>query len=110
MQARFTEVQWLDVHQEIPLPQLAELSGLSPAELRALADFGVFQPLDPAAAELHYRADYIVMARTACRLRDDLELNIEGLAMVLKLLERMHSLEAELQDLKARLPGHIGQG
>src|SRR5579872_2169613 len=110
MKAQFTEVLWLDAQQEIPLPKLAELSGLSEAELQALTEYGVFHPRDPAAAELHYRADCITVARTASRLRHDLELNMEGLAMVLNLLERMRGLEAQLQDLQARLPRHISEG
>lgn len=110
MKTQFTEVLWLDAQQEIPLPTLAELSGLSEAELQALTEYGVFHPLDPAAAELHYRADCITVARTACRLRDDLDLGMEGLAVVLSLLERMHDLEAELHALRAQFPGRVPGG
>lgn len=108
MKVRLTEVLWLDEHQEISLAQLAELSGLSEAELRELTDYGVFLPVDTAAAEPSYRAEYVVTARTAFRLRKDMELNMEGLALVLSLLERMHGLEARLTDLKARSPAGSG--
>jgi len=100
-----TEVRWLEVQPDVTLAELAELSGLPAAELLALARYGVFEPVDAAAAEPRYRAVCVVTARTAFRLRRDLELSTDGLALVLKLLEQMRGLEAELHALKARLPG-----
>ena len=44
------------------------------------------------------------MARTACRLRDELELDMSGLAVALRLLDRVHGLEAEIARLRALLP------
>ena len=108
MKARFTEVQWLETHPDLPLPELAELSGLSPAELEALTEYGVFMPVDPEAEEPLYAAGCIVTARMACRLRTDLELNMEGLALVLRLLTQMQDLETELNGFRARLPGEAG--
>ncbi len=108
MKARFTEVLWLDAQQEIPLAQLAELSGLSEAELRALTEYGVLPAVDPAAGQPSYRTDCVVLARTARRLRSDLELNMDGLALVMNLLGRMHGLEAELNDLRAKSPAWDG--
>jgi chaperone modulatory protein CbpM len=104
MKARFTEVLWLESHPDIGLPELAELSGLPEAELRALTDYGVFEPVDAKATELSFRAGYIVTARRASRLRTDLDLNVEGLALVLKLMAQMQELEAQLHALRARAP------
>jgi chaperone modulatory protein CbpM len=42
--------------------------------------------------------------RTARRLRQDLELDPHGVALLLPLLERIRALEDELRDLRARLP------
>jgi hypothetical protein len=105
MNTRLTEVRWLEAHPDITLPELAELSGLPAAELLALTEYGVFQPVDAAAEEPSYSAVCVTTARTAFRLRRDLELGTEGLALVLKLLEQMRDLESELHALKARLPG-----
>jgi chaperone modulatory protein CbpM len=49
-----------------------------------------------------------VTARTAFRLRHDFELDEQGLAVALALLERVRDLEAELDALRAQLPGRIG--
>jgi hypothetical protein len=105
MKTQLTEVRWLEAHPDITLPELAELSGLPAAELLALTEYGVFQPVDATAEEPSYSAVCVVTARTAFRLRRDLELSTDGLALVLKLLEQMRGLEAELNTFKARLPG-----
>lgn len=107
MSTELTEVLWLDEHSDLPLTRLAELSGLSEAELHELTDYGVLPPVDPDAAPLAYRADCIVIARTACRLRDELELDVHGLALILTLLDRVHDLEVQLSDLRARQPRRI---
>ena len=44
------------------------------------------------------------MARTACRLRDELELDLPSLGVALRLLERVRDLEDELARLRALLP------
>ena len=104
MKVELTEVLWLDAQQELPLPELAELSGLSEAELRELVDYGVIAPVDPQAEPPVFRADCVVIARTACRLRTDFELDAPGLALALTLLGRIHDLEAQLREMSAQLP------
>ena len=103
-----TEVLWLDQHHELSLTELTVLSGLSETELHELVDCGVILPADPNAAHWVFHTDCVVVARTACRLRDDFELNAQGLALALALLERVHDLEAQLCELRARLPQRIG--
>ena len=44
-------------------------------------------------------------ARTARRLRDDFELNPDGLALAMRLLERVEELERELERLRAGMTG-----
>ena len=105
MKTQLTEVLWLEAHPDIPLAELAALSGLSAAELQALTDYGVLRPVDAQAQEPSYRAGCVVTARAAFRLRRDMELNTEGLALVMQLLEQVQRLEAQLGELKARSPG-----
>lgn len=108
MSKPFTEVEWLDAHQQVPLRLLAELSGLSDDELRLLTDYGVLECVEPRTAEPLYRAECVTVARTASRLRHDLDLGLEGLALVLDLMQRMRRLEAQLEELRARFPGGPG--
>jgi chaperone modulatory protein CbpM len=104
MRIQLTEVHWLSEHQQLPVQQLAELSGLSEADIHELADYGAIEPIDPQASPRAFAAQSLIVARTACRLRDDFELNLHGVALALTLLDRVHDLEAQLRDLRARLP------
>ena len=60
---------------------------------------------DAHAQDPLYSAECIAVARMAFRLRHDLELGLDGLALVVDLLQRMRRLEAELGELRARFPG-----
>ena len=104
MKLELTEAVWLDDRGSVTLVELAECSGFSESELRELVDIGALAPLDPDAREWNFGAQCIVAARTACRLRNDFELDSQGLALVLSLLERVQELEGLVQRLNARLP------
>ncbi len=104
MTSEHTEALWLHEHYEFSLEELCELSGLSEAELRELVDYGVLAPADPDAQRWTFSADRLVVARSARRLRKDFELDPHGLALVVTLLDRVRDLEAELRDLRAKLP------
>jgi chaperone modulatory protein CbpM len=107
MRIELTELVWLEEHRALTLAELAEFSGLSEVELHELVDSGAIAPVDPESATQTFSADYIVLARTACRLRNDFELDTKGLAVALTLLERVRALETELRGLRAQLPSLI---
>ncbi len=105
------DVFWLDERHELSLTELAALSGLSAVDLQYLIACEALLPLpagEPAApvdsTEARFSAQCIGLARTASRLRDDFELDSNGLALILRLLKRVHELEAELIDLRAQRP------
>ena len=102
---KIEQATWLHEHYEFSLEELCELSGLSDTELRELVDHGVLAPIDPDAQHWAFGADRLVVARSARRLRRDFDLDPHGVALVVALLERVHDLEEELRDLRARLPG-----
>jgi chaperone modulatory protein CbpM len=104
MRIELTEVFWLHEHQALSLNQLAELSGLSEAEINELADYGAIAPMDTDVQQLSFNAQSIVPARTARRLRDDFDLNMHGVTLALTLLDRVHDLEMQLGNLRAQLP------
>jgi chaperone modulatory protein CbpM len=96
---------WLHEGYELSVTELCDLSGLSESELRVLVDFGAIAPTDPEARDWTFRADRLVVARSASRLRKDFELDPQGLALAVALLERVRDLEEELRELRARIPG-----
>jgi chaperone modulatory protein CbpM len=99
------QVDWLHAHFELSLARLCELSGLSEAELRDLVECGAIAPADPLAREWSFSADRLVVARSAFRLRKDFDLDSQGLALAIALLERVRDLEEQLRGLRARIPG-----
>jgi hypothetical protein len=96
--------RWLHERYELTLAELCELSGLSESELRVLVDFGAIAPRDPDASVWTFSAERLVVARSASRLRKDFDLDPQGLALAVALLERVRDLEEQLRDLRARLP------
>ncbi len=104
MKPEQADAVWLDVHQEFSFAELVRCSGLSEAELRELVDYGVLAPIDPQRGEWTFGGDIVVTMQIAGRLRVDLELDPHALALALKLIGRIHELEAQLRDLQAQLP------
>jgi hypothetical protein len=105
---KIEQAMWLNEQHELLLEELCELSGLSETELRELVDCGALAPTDPDAKHWTFSADRLVVARSAFRLRKDFDLEPLGVALVVTLLERVRNLEAELRDLRAKLPGGRG--
>ena len=104
---RIEQESWLSECCELSLAQLCELSGLSETELRGLVECGAIAPADPLAREWTFSSDRLVVARSAFRLRRDFELDFQGLALAVTLLERVRDLEEQLRHLRARTPGGV---
>ena len=107
MRVELTELCWLEQHRDLTLAELAQLSGFSEGELQELEACGAIAPLDPSDATPRFGAQCLVAARTAYRLRNDFELDAQGLAVALALLERIGALEAEVSELRAQLPQRV---
>jgi chaperone modulatory protein CbpM len=105
-----TDAQWLHEHAEVSVEELAELSGLSPELLRKLVEYGALVPIDAQvptdaqSTQWTFTADCVVTVRTVGRLREDFELEPDALALALKLIERIHGLESQLQQLRSQFP------
>ena len=102
MRIEISEALWLDAGHELTLAEVAALSGLSQDLLRQLVELDALSAHNDAGTT--FGADCLDIARTACRLHHDFELDAGALAVVLRLLERVRDLEAEMRALQARLP------
>jgi chaperone modulatory protein CbpM len=98
--------RWLHEQYELSVAELCELSGLTESELRILVEYGAIAPADPDARDWTFSAERLIIARSASRLRRDFELDPQGLALAVALLERVRELEEELRALRARVPRH----
>jgi chaperone modulatory protein CbpM len=103
MNVEIAEAITLDEQGLVTLEQLVEVADLPAEELRALVDYGALAPVDPAAPSWTFTASYVVVARTAGRLRRDFELDAHSLSVVLRYVQRVEALEAELRALHARM-------
>jgi chaperone modulatory protein CbpM len=99
-----SEVLWLDEYRVVSLTELVEVSGLREEELLDLVHSGALPALDQPEGGFTFSARVVTLARIACRLRDDFELDTRGLGVALRLLERVRTLETEIARLRAQLP------
>ena len=97
------EAVWLYAHERVTLVQLAQASGLEEHLLRELVEYGALAPDDPHSAEPRFSGTCVARVRHGARLATDLELDTASLALVLRFLERIDSLEAEVRHLAAQL-------
>ncbi len=87
---------------EVTFTQLVTASGLSETELTELVRYGALVPRNPAATQWTFETHWIFAARTASRLRRELDLDAHGVSVVMSYLERIELLESELRALRAR--------
>ena len=107
MEPRPDDAEWLTEDQRFSLAELAELSGLSEAELRELVDYGAISPVNPDSSQWVFQGTCLLTVRTACRLRVSFELEPHSVALVVSLLERIRDLEMQLGSLRAQTPRRI---
>jgi chaperone modulatory protein CbpM len=98
------DAMWLDARCECSFAELVRISGLSEAELRELVDYGALAPTNPQEAEWTFSGDIVVTVQAAGRLRADLELDPQALALALTLIRRIRELETQIGNLRAQLP------
>ncbi len=77
---------------------LAELSRLCECQvqvLRRFIDAGLVEPVNEGAAPVFSKAS-VIKVRKALRLKRDLNLNFDAVALVMELLDRIEELERKL--------------
>ena len=104
MKVEPAEAVWLDENHEFSLAELADISGLSEAELRELVDYGAITPVNPDLPQWVFKGSCLWTVRTVSRLRVSFDLEPHAVALVVSLLDRIHDLETQLDSLRAQLP------
>jgi chaperone modulatory protein CbpM len=105
VETELADAQWLTEKCEFSIHELVELSGSSVEELRELVEFGAITPVNPESSNWVFPGQCLLTVRAACRLRASFDLETHGVALVISLLERIRDLEAEMEGLRAQLPG-----
>ena len=91
----------IDERGELSFTQLVEYSGMTEGELRELVEYGALVPVDPAGPSWMFPGDTLVIARSAGRLLREFDLDLHGVSVLLRFIERIEELEAELHALRA---------
>lgn len=104
MSTEMTTATWLVDDHAFSLGELSDLSGLSEAELRELVEYGVVKPVNPDAEAWAFSGECLLVVRTAYRLRTHFELELQGVALTVSLLERIRDLEMLVHSLRAQQP------
>lgn len=104
MKIELTEAVWLEDRAGMSLDELTELCGLPSKVLRELVDCGVLVPATTGGSQWRLTSASIAAVQTAGRLRSDFELDASALALVVRLLDRIQQLEAQLRHLRAQVP------
>jgi len=84
---------------------VAEMVELHPQTLRRYEDLGLLAPARKAGRRLYSPRD-VELLRSISRLSSELGLNLAGVEVILRLNQRVHELQAEvdrLQDARASL-------
>lgn len=103
MTVHISETVWLNASDTCSLEYIVGVSGLSRQDVLDLVETGVLEPASCEQDNYSFHTECAVLARKARRLRDDFELDIQGLTLAMSLLRRMDELQAEISSLRARL-------
>lgn len=97
------EAVWIEEHRVLSLDELDERWGLAASQLEAFVDLGILEPDAAADGRPAFTLDTVAVARTACRLQQELDLEPHAVGVVLALLDRVRALEGEVAALRAGL-------
>lgn len=102
-----TEWRWLDTRETVTLTELSHCCGLSEAELDELVDYCALEPLAPTEPERVFSAHWVTPLRQAAKLRQEFDLDLFTVAMLLDNFNRIEVLERQVHALQALLPAQL---
>lgn len=104
------EWMWLDATQTVTISELSRCCGLSTLELDELVEYNALPPLPPEPSqsplmfERLFSAEWVVPLREVGKMRQDYDLDLFTVAMLLSHLSRIDKLERKVRSLEAHLP------
>jgi len=88
---------------QLDMEEFCEVTDLSAAYVIEIVEHGILEPQGNGPGNWRFTDYEVAVAKRAIKLRRDLELEWEGVALALDLLEEVQQLRAENQMLKQRL-------
>ena len=87
----------------LSMTQVGQMAGISSADVSALVDYGVLNPLAPDHQPWTFNAACVVPLQRAEILRQDLALDSHAFALAVMFLNQVSSLEAQLHAARTEL-------
>jgi DNA-binding transcriptional MerR regulator len=90
----------------LTIEELAHATGLHPRLIASFVEFGLVEPAEASAQEVEsarFAAEAVDRLRRIARLRHDLGVNLQGIAVILEMRDRMEELRREVEHLRRRL-------
>jgi chaperone modulatory protein CbpM len=100
MNHQSSDVVWINGNEVCQIEHLVEVSGLSIFEIEDLIENDLIIPIDRSMVPHTFALQIVLVVKKARRLKDDFQLDSNGLVLALTLLERIDVLENELQLLR----------
>jgi len=88
---------------QLDLAEFCEATDLSDVYVIEIVEHGILEPQGKQPKDWRFNDYELSLAKRAAKLRRDLELEWEGVALALDLLEEVQQLRAENRMLKQRL-------
>jgi DNA-binding transcriptional MerR regulator len=89
--------------EQLTLNSLAACTGVHPALIEYFVDYGLLEPSARTGTQLFFDTACIARLRMIERLRRDLGANLAGIAVILDLLERLTTLQREVEQWRRRV-------
>jgi MerR family transcriptional regulator, heat shock protein HspR len=100
---RYEIIFYRPQNQHLTLEALAERACLHPAVVQRFVDCGLIEPRAREGARLFFDDEAVPRLRMIARLRDNLGINLAGIAVILNLRDRVSALQRENAIYRARL-------
>ena len=88
--------------EQLTLESLAACAGVHPTLITYFVEYGLLEPSTRTGTQWLFDTACIARLRTIERLRRDLGANLPGIAVILDLLDRLTSLQREVEQWRRR--------
>jgi DNA-binding transcriptional MerR regulator len=88
--------------EQLTLEGLAACTGVHPTRIAYFVEYGLLEPIARTGTQLFFDTACLARLRMIERLRRDLGANLAGIAVILDLLDRLASLQREVEQWRRR--------
>ena len=88
--------------EQLTLEGLAAYAGVHPARIEYFVEYGLLEPIARTGTQWLFDTACLARLRMIERLRRDLGANLAGIAVILDLLDRLTTLQREVEQWRRR--------